>query len=79
VLEIRSRLEAKGGREVGRKRRTPEQIIVKLREAEIELAKGLTVEGPRDRRVSWPWLWYASDLTGALGSVLELGEKNEAR
>ncbi len=30
---------------MGRKRRTPEQIIAELREAEIELAKGKLGEG----------------------------------
>jgi hypothetical protein len=42
MLEIRGRIEGERGREMGRKRHTPEQIIAKLREAEIELDEGRT-------------------------------------
>ena len=33
---------------MGRKRHTPEQIIGKLREAELELAKGQTADSARE-------------------------------
>ena len=35
--------EEKGARQMSRKRHTPEQIIQKLRQAEVELSKGATV------------------------------------